>query len=414
MMILWFILFIFLNIPLIGELVIYHYNLNHYIMNMSISPQLLLNHLFFNFLFIIVSYLFYRKLRLNIRPVNDKRFETKHFQIAYKTILFLIIIILIFIFLFIGRLFLFEHIDRGKIRTSLGILGPIYTWIIIYLLPALIFYISLLYKKLKRTTIKIKLELLSTYILAVLIGLITGYKADFLWIILMGIIIFYIDRFLLRNFFFIFSILIILLVFATTLVRGGIPLKQAFNFLIYRTFYLSTAGTVAAWNIFPSGVTLDNYAYMIIGLLGSKISSLLLDSKLSAINTNLSVLISYKAYPNVSKVLSGEVNLTLTIFGEAILIWSKYFHFVHAVLYGSFVGIVIAYFYNNILKGNLLKSSLSSIVVLQIIISTITGNSLAFLSLYFIIYLTLTYITLSFIDKKVKRKLKLYKFLTAS
>lgn len=400
MILLWLYLLSFMVFPIVGEFIIWYGNMQLQAGNIDFS--LIINNIIFTVIIILIAYGIQKyKFKENFIYYKFNYFFVK--KVFTRSIILLSFFILI-VFTLSGWKILLHLADRGEIRASLGILGPFYTWIILFIIPGIIIFNSIIYihleEKLKK---RFKYNLFFLYFLAIISGILTGYKATFIIIVIGGIIVLTYHKLPLKK-----SILLglfsILALDLTTSFFQEIDIITAMNFLLYRLTIMTVYGTIGVWNNYPNGITIDDFLLNSLGVFGNKISSILLSeestSSITFLKTNLALLISYETYPDTTKVLSGEVNVTVTNFGESIYLFGKELYIIYALVSGLIVGIVIRKFKEYVLHGVPIKATLLGVYLFSVIIPWFNSACIwNLISLPTIIGLLNTYIVLYLLIK---------------
>jgi len=249
MKLLWLYFSSFLIFPIIGEFAIWYSGASIEAGNVDIS--LIINNMIFVLVIVIIAYSIQR-YKVRKKPVHSKFDSFFAKRIINRSAIVLILAVAI-VFALAGHKILFRIADRGEIRTTLGFFGIIYPWIISYLTPSILILNSIIYihsnGKVKK---QLKNKLFFLYFLAIVIGILTGYKAAFVLIIMGGIVVLSYDKLSLKRLLLICSCIVIGLVYTTSFVRQ-VDIFTAFNFIIYRSTIMTAYGTTGVWNIFPNG-----------------------------------------------------------------------------------------------------------------------------------------------------------------
>ena len=389
MRLLWLYLGAFLFLPIIGESVLYLTGLK--ISAGRVTIDLILNNIIFVVIMIMVA-LFIS----NYKVISHQKKE--YFSYAYTNkIIVKIIILLFFISLFIfivsGYNFLFLSEARGDIRVSLGIIGPFYTVFLNYIPVLLVTYASVLYTYTDKKR-KLYKKLIIIFLLIVLIGIFSGYKAVAISLMIPGFVVLYFNNFNLKRLFIFILFSLIVLTLFTALVRD-MPVIQSFSFLIYRLTTMTAYGTIGAWNEFNDIISLNDLLINSASLLGNKLASYVLaisQHDVEFLKTSLSRLVTYLVYPNTKGALSGTVNITVTNFGDAIYLFGKKLYIFYALFMGLIIGLTIRCFKIYMQKKLPLKTSMMAVYFFSVIIPSInSGGIFTLFSLVVIVNLIITY-----------------------
>ena len=402
MILLWLYLLAYLLLPVIGEIVVYITNEHIYAGEVSIN--LIYNHFIFVSL-LIISAFFIQSYKY--KHTNNKilLYSYSNIYIFNNAIIYLLFIALL-IFSTSGYQFLVLGIDRGHIRTSLGVLGPIFTLFLGYIVVAMLIYVSVIYTYLSNYEKKIyRNKVLIIFILVIFISIFSGYKSAIASLMIPMFIVFYFNNLNLKKLLFFITITILLLTLFTSLVRD-INLLQAFSFLIHRLTTMTAYGTIGAWNSFDEGANLNDIWINFLGIYGKNISSSLLSlepNSLEFLKTNLSRLVTYYTYPDAQGALGGTVNVTVTCFGHAIYILGKKLYFIYAILLGIILGIFIRLFRNYVNKADAFRASLVGVWLFSIMLPIFNSGSIFMLfGLFNLIYFILTLLFMIFFRKRIK------------
>lgn len=410
MKLLWLYLFAYLILPIVGELSIYTTGLH--ISAGIVTLNLIIHNIIFVTIIILVAYLIqnYKSVKISaISIIFDYNYANKVFKSSIKLLLLFSFII----FILGGYKILLGLANRGEIRISLGIFGPLYTLVLSYLPVVIIIYCSVIYIHLsKKTQKKLKKKLILIYSFAIILGILSGYKAVAVSLMIPGFTALYINNFnIVKIFIFMFLGIIILTLF-TAFVRHE-DIIDSFYFLIYRMTTMSAYGAIGVWNVFPHGVSVSDGFMNFIGMLGQKLSSLILGMSPhnpEFLKTDLSRLITYKVYPNINGALSGSVNVTVTNFGHAIYLLGRTLYIFYALIVGLIIGLVIRAYKKYIVKGYPLKASLVGLYFFAVIIPSInSGGLFKLFSLPVLVYFLLAYLTIKIFLKKPNNLLILKK-----
>ena len=149
MILLWLYILAYLVLPIIGEIVVYVTNENIYAGDVSIG--LICNHSIFVILLVLTA------LTIQSYKYKNKQilFVNSNEQYIFNNAIIYLLFLALLIFSTSGYKFLVLGMDRGHIRTSLGILGPIFTLFLGYVAVAMLIYISIVYTKIPNYNNKI-------------------------------------------------------------------------------------------------------------------------------------------------------------------------------------------------------------------------------------------------------------------
>jgi len=401
MILLWLYILAYLVLPIIGEIVIYITKENIYAGNVSIS--LIYDHSIFVILLVITAWTIqsYKNNNYNNQVffVNNKRYI---FNNAITYLLFVALLM----FLTSGYKFLVLGIDRGHIRISLGILGPIYTLFLSYITVAVLIYTTVIYAKLPNFEKKNnRKKMLIIFLFIIVISVFSGYKSTVASLLMPVLIVLYFNNLSFKKFILIIITIVLLLVLFTSLVRNT-DFFTAFSFLIHRLTTMTAYGTIGVWNIFNEGTSLHDIWVNFLGIYGKNISSSLLSMEPNSVEflkTNLSRLVTYYSYPDTQGALSGTVNVTVTCFGHAIYILGKKLYFIYAIILGIILGVLLRLFRNYVNKADGFRASLVGVWIFSVMLPIFNSGSIFMLfSLYNLIYFILTLLFMILFSKRLK------------
>ncbi len=399
MKLLWLYLLAFMLFPIIGEVRIWYGGLN--IAAGGVTLALIINHTLYVFIEVIIAYVIQRcNPRKEVLSCN---FDLPFALRTIKRSIMMIALVLIVFYLFSGHMIVHGTVGRGEIRASAmeGLYGIIYNWITLYLPSGVLILNSIIYRKSNHKVQKeLKSKLLLLYSLTVFIGVLTGYKATFLIIIMGGVAVLTHKRVSLRRLL-IFLLLMAAGLVVTTMFAQRLDMISAIHFLIYRMTTMSAYGAVAVWNIFPEGASFDNIILYGLSVLGNRLASVVSGYSVTSVDflpINPSRLVTYIAYPNPIGAVMGSVNVTLTNFGEAVYVFGRKLFFAHAIIAGLILGASIRAFKRSLIQNNVMKGMLWGVYFFIIVIPWVNGgNTLNLICVPTIVWLLITYIVIGMI-----------------
>lgn len=311
-----------------------------------------------------------------------------------KRIAIFITIFALLVFYFSGYAYLFQGINRGEIRVSLGALGFLYKWITIYAVPLLLFITTLLVltnKSLSRGLI--------TYIYCVgaMSTIFTGYKYVIIFSFIPVIMLLLFNKNIIKSVMLVTPIALLVLTLTTKMVMGY-GYEEAFYFLIHRMTVMTAFGTIGLWNHYADGAPFMESIKLSYSLFGSNVGKILFGidpNSIEMLDTNLSRKITYMVYPSWEKALSGTTNVTVTNFGEAVYIFGKEFYWLYAIFCGLMFGSVLTLIIKNLHKGKIIATSLFLIYCLAVLLSWLNSTTVfSLISFPVFVYLVMTYVFL--------------------
>ncbi len=397
MRLLWMYLSAFLILPIIGEYVVLVTNKE--LTAGSVSIDLILHNTIFVVVLLITAF-----FMQNYKSTKNKITEIFNYQYAkniFRRSIILLVIITLIIFILGGYQIIFGLADRGSLRITLGIFGPLYTVVLKYLPIAIFVFVSVVYIHLNKQNKKIfQKKLIFIYSFAIIIGFLSGYKAVAVMLVIPGLTVLYFNNFsIAKIFLFIFSAIVLLTLFTSSVREVGI--QEAFMFLVHRATVMTAYGTIGVWNEASNGISLADGFINFLGAFGQTLSSYLLgipSNDPEFLKTNLSRLITYKIYPDTERALSGAVNVTVTNFGHALYILGKNLYVYYAFIMGIIIGLIIRLYKKYIIKGYPLKASLIALYFFAVILPSINSGGIFMLfSLPVFIYFVLIYFVLKYL-----------------
>ncbi len=402
MKLIWLYFLAFLLLPIVGEIFVYTAHIN--ISAGNVSVPLIVNNLIFALIMIGTTFFVsnYKFSNRYVPVVFDYGFSKK---ILIK-IVFVYLLIDVIAFALSGYRFLIQHYERGYIRTHLGIFGPLFTLLLGYFSFFLVIYGAVVYKYTMKKDFLIRFLMFTVFVLSVILGLFSGYKAVALSIIIAGVSFVYFNGFSVWKtvLFVVFSFLI--LIFFTSLVRGE-NFYNSFYFVLYRMTVMSAYGSVGVWNQFHSPVDFDGFMHLVAGMFGNKAASVILGESQHSVDflkTSLSRYVTYLVYPNTQGALNGSVNVTVSAFGHAVYLFGKYLYFLYALLMGVLIGVVFRKLKEYFYKGLPFKTSFIAVFFFSVIIPSLNSSGLfGIINIYVIIYLLAVYLISIVMFKKIKR-----------
>jgi hypothetical protein len=358
-------------------------------------------HMIIIYLFVCISYIIikskknYNKVYLNYLIVSKK---------LNIVIFVLFICIIINLYVFGAYKIIIGDLTRSSFRITLSEFGFFYKFTTLYLPMGLLAYSSYLYSIVKNTN-KLRIKLLIIFLLSMMIGILTGFKATAIVIALIGLV--YLSHKIKLFHLLILGILfLILMLLSTKYFMNFDDFTSAFRYLIIRATSSSSVGTVAIWNLFPEGGK-DSF-YSLLYIFGNKVSSFVLNipsNDPEFLKVNVARYISYLTYPNYEDAISGAFNLTVTGFGYSIYYFGKDFYFIYTLLI-SFViaSSLVLFHYKN--SNPVFNSILVTFLFINILPEV--GALHNMFQLTSIIYLIILYLVIKIINSKIIYGKKLY------
>lgn len=393
----WFYILAFILFPFYAVFYAYIYNgsIEGYSVNLDITISYFIH---LTIMLIIASIISKHKISINYM------FSDLHVNRVLNKCIFIALIEFFLVVIFGGYEIIFQRIYRGDLRLTIGLLGPLYNFIILYVPIALVSISSIIYISSNRIK-KFKFKLFIIYTLVLAIGFFSGSKATIIIVTIPGIAILTIKKSF-KIILFISIIASFLLIFMTMFVRQ-IELESAVTFLINRATNMSAYGTIAIWNELSDSIKFDKFIINFLSIFGSHITTLLTGYEKNSIeflDYNVSRLITYMVYPDSARALDGSVNLTVTNFGEAIFFFGRDWFWVYSIISGAIIGIVLKNLKKNISLSKIKIATLFNVYFFAIVVPWInSGGVFGLMSLPNFIYLTSIYVILLFICSDVKK-----------
>lgn len=272
-----------------------------------------------------------------------------------------------------GVRILFLDQDRGEVRSTLGLWGFFYTWLQIYLTP---FVVAVAANFHVRSCKNQHWYYYATYSLGLIIGIMSGYKFTTILIFLPALTLALSeDRWQILIFASLGAIAVLIL---TETMQSGRPLDEALTYLIARSTSVAAYGIMGSWNEFSqSGPSLMRILESSLLLFGSKAAVLLSgvpENSVEFLKYNLSRHITYLYYPNPDGAVDGTVNLTLTVFGEAVAFLGGTFFWLWSTITGVFIGFVLRAYSRAQMRGNVLVATLWLVYFFSVILAWINSS----------------------------------------
>jgi hypothetical protein len=350
----------YLFLPVIGEFLIY-LDGGYSVAPGKVDASLVAANLVFCIVLIFVAYI----VAYSFQRDKIFRFGVKYEERTLNRIIVAMIFVAMFVFLIAGYKFLVLGVPRGQLRVGFGWYGFIYKWVVQYLTPALLCLAGYIYRFGSGAKGQGK-KVASIFLLAVLVGVFTGYKSVVVTVTLPFGAIMASKGIDIKKLALALGFMIVALIFTTALVRG-IAYSEAIAFLVYRLTTMTAYGAIAVWEYFPNGGGEDAFK-LAYGVLGNNLASLLAGGAASDygfLYHNISKLMTYLAYANHQGAVDGTTNITVTSFGEAVYMLGD-FYLLYAIVSGLIVGGVLRLILSGLSGGRI--SSVMSLVFLFMVI----------------------------------------------
>ena len=332
---------------------------------------------------------FWEKVNNGDLYIPEKLFE----KVACVAVLFVL-----FQFSFQGHMIL-SGVDRGIVRSSIGVWGPLTTYVGRFGMPALLSLSTVLYFYIYDHSKKINRQ----YVIVVIcVAIMAGGKANIVMMFLP--VILQCGGFLKKRYLVTFVLFGALSIVIVGMFQMNMSFAQSVSYNIYRATSLSNMGTLCVWDKFPTG---DPQAYMslLIGL-GERIISFLFDvdrHSVEFLKFSLPRYITYLYYGNAQGAIDGVVNLTITSFGEAVYWFGRKFYFIASLIFAFVLYKISIWVFKTRKKDYLLKNVIVSVFFTSLCLGWLNSTSGCFLSYFFgftsLVYLFGTYMLIKYVLK---------------
>jgi hypothetical protein len=301
----------------------------------------------------------------------------------------------IIIFCMAGRHILSGEMNRGDVNASLGLLGPVYTFIANFALPALVFCNFLLSVCLRRK--RLTLTLL-TYVFVFLAAFVTGYKSSVTMIFLLPLAtcLWPTTSVLKKG---VIGLVALATIIGSQVLLDEVPVLDSFTYNVARATSIAAYGLLGSWEMSKTE-RLELTPVIADSLLGSHLSSVFLEmigGTKGQMPGNFTKLVTYEYYPDREGAEVGAVTLTLTLFGQLALLAHQYW-LIWLFIFILIANAVIKLLRNEFYIGNLRTGVLMFGFCLFVLLPAINSSGiLTIASLPTIGYLSLTHLLLKFL-----------------
>ena len=307
---------------------------------------------------------FWEKVNNGDLYIPEKLFE----KVACVAVLFVL-----FQFSFQGHMIL-SGVDRGIVRSSIGVWGPLTTYVGRFGMPALLSLSTVLYFYIYDHSKKINRQYVIVVICGILVAIMAGGKANIVMMFLP--VILQCGGFLKKRYLVTFVLFGALSIVIVGMFQMNMSFAQSVSYNIYRATSLSNMGTLCVWDKFPTG---DPQAYMslLIGL-GERIISFLFDvdrHSVEFLKFSLPRYITYFYYGNAQGAIDGVVNLTITSFGEAVYWFGRKFYFIASLIFAFVLYKISIWVFKTRKKDYLLKNVIVSVFFTSLCLGWLNSTS---------------------------------------
>lgn len=218
-----------------------------------------------------------------------------------------------------------QGVNRGVARTQYGLLGPLVTFGVLYLMPLMCLDGWINYEQ--KPTRANKFLFIFQILLTVLFGVFSGYKSSVLTFLLPLFIYVSRGKLTIKSFLYVFVTLIIAGVVTTFLTTDSSQITNPLLFLVHRVFFQSAYGLSAIYSKYANG---GDLSYIWFELFGFHIMSLI------GVNPELhmATAVSLEFYGPTEEALSRQANVTSSAFGEGVYLCGIRFAWMHGLLLG--------------------------------------------------------------------------------
>lgn len=245
---------------------------------------------------------------------------------------------------------LFHGVARGELRVSFGALGFLYTWLQIYVTPFLVATAA----RCHQSTTNVRSWAIATYAIALFIGSMSGYKFTTVLIFLPAATL-WIRRVKWQRLAALAAAAMMINV-AMDMRDSGRDATAATEYVFARATVVAAYGVVGSWHEFSeSGASMQRLADSAVLWLGAKVASAvtgIAEDSIEFLRFNLSRYITYHYYPDAEGAVNGTVNLTLTVFSEAIAFFGGAYYWIWSIASGVVLGFVLRWYARTVNSGD--------------------------------------------------------------
>lgn len=296
-----------------------------------------------------------------------------NFARSSRRLLILMFLVAVILFGLGGVRVLFFGEDRGDLRISFGALGFFYTWLQIYVAP---FIIALAASLQLQMGGRVRLRILIIYTLGLIIGIMSGYKFTAILIFLPAFAL-TIRKIRIFHMIVFFGVALAILMITENMQSGRAP-SESLAYLSARSTTIAAYGIIGAWIEFSeSGPSFQRILESSFLFFGTKIASFLIglpEDSVEFLRFNLSRYITYLYYANTEGAVSGTVNLTLTVFGEAVAMFGGACYWIWSLVTGCIVGFVLRAYTRAKAGGDILTANLWLVYFFSVVMSWLNSS----------------------------------------
>ncbi len=232
----------------------------------------------------------------------------------------------------LGGIQIFSGVDRGVVRTTLGMWGWLLTFNTLYGVPGLCALATVYYCYFSNKSKRIKYLFYQIIFITLCIALMTGGKANIV-LICFAPLLQYAPQLKMKQLF-LFLLFGLIAIPIVGMFQMNMSFLQSISYNIYRATSLAAYGTMCVWDFWPNGAE-DPYLTL-WGVFGTKLTSLFTGTDVNSIeflDYSMARKITYLYY-SMDKALTGTANLTITSFGEAVFWFGRKWYFVLSLFMG--------------------------------------------------------------------------------
>jgi hypothetical protein len=313
----------------------------------------------------------------------------------------------VFVYAVAGIRILSGEMNRGDVRISLGFLGPVYTFVANFALPALVFCNFLISVCLRRK--RLTLTLL-TYVFVFLAAFVTGYKSSVTMIFLLPLATcLWPTTSLLKKG--VIGLVALATIIGSQVLLGNdeVTVLDSFRYNVSRATSVAAYGLLGSWEMSKDN-DLKLTPVIVDSVFGSHLSSVFLEmigGTQGQLPGNFAKLVTYEFYPDRESADSGSINVTLTLFGELVLLLHR-FWILGLAFFICVVNLALTSLRRQLSGGNLRTGVLVLVFFIFVILPIITSSGiLTIISLPTIAYLTWTHLLLTYLLPKIHCSMRL-------
>ena len=300
----------------------------------------------------------------------------------------------IIVFILMGQYTLTHKLERGVVRSSLGLLGFLYNVIVRFFLPALAFLVTFSIFKMKRKRYYNYFSILLVFMTAFM----TGTKSIFIFVFLPAATLLWpLASFRKKVYLFLVAIASILL---QSMIFENREFIEALLYAGARSTVVAAYGITCVWDYLQNYGQVSLLQHILFSIFGNHVSDILFDAVGINFSGNISKIITMIYYPAYDLAKAGSTNLTLTLLGELLLFFG-YWSYLIIILFGIGIVIVFNKMKKYIVCGQLKYTTMMMVFITFVLFPVINSSGIfSLISIPNILYLTALYIILTYIFLK--------------